>query len=91
MTFALVEDTRARLWVLQKCPAGTCFWTLQQARKLPCGAPTRKAIREALQTARALTRPHTSGRPAEDRAAQKSGPAPFGTGPLLPCDTPDHS
>lgn len=91
MTFALVEDTRARLWVLQKCPAGAHLWTPQQARKLPGGAPTRRAIREVLQTVRALTRPSASGRPSEGRTAQKSRPAPSGTGLHLPSGTPDHS
>jgi hypothetical protein len=54
MTFALVEDIEADLWIVESCPAGTHFWTVAQAAELPQGARTRSALREAVREGRRL-------------------------------------
>ena len=52
MIVALVQDMEHRLWVVESCPAGTQFWTLEQAAELKLGTHTRKALQEAVQLGR---------------------------------------
>ena len=54
MTFALVEDIEGHVWFVESCPAGTQFWTLEQAEMLPQGVRTRQALQEALQAGQTL-------------------------------------
>ncbi len=49
LTYALVQDVQKRVWIVESCPAGTHFWTLEQAAQLPQGARTRRALQEALR------------------------------------------
>lgn len=56
LSFLLVEDTLKRLWIVETCPTGTCFWTVAQAAKLPRGERTRMALYEAVQIGRRLER-----------------------------------
>jgi hypothetical protein len=49
LTYALVQDVQKRVWIVESCPAGTHFWTLEQAALLPQGARTRRALQEVLR------------------------------------------
>lgn len=49
MLFALVEDLERNTWIVESCPAGTHFWTVDQASRLPRGARTGLALQEAVQ------------------------------------------
>ena len=64
MTFALVEDMERSVWVVQSCPAGTQFWTVEQAENLPQGRHTGHALKAAI----ALGKTHERSL-AERRAA----------------------
>ncbi len=48
MTFACVEDMEQNVWVVQSCPAGTQFWTVEQAENLPQGRQTGKILKTAI-------------------------------------------
>ncbi|HLK56854.1 MAG TPA: hypothetical protein VKU00_09830 [Chthonomonadaceae bacterium] len=52
MVIALIEDLEHRLWVVETCPAGTQFWTLEQAADLELGTHTRGALQEAVRLGR---------------------------------------
>ena len=52
MTFALVLDIEQKLWVVESCPAGTHFWTLDQAAELPKGPRTHRALHEIVTLGR---------------------------------------
>lgn len=54
MTFALVEDEERVLWVEESCPAGTHFWSLEQATVLPLGDRTRPVVAEAVLEGRRI-------------------------------------
>ena len=51
MVIALVEDMEHRLWIVESCPAGTQFWTPEQAAELKPGTHSRSAIHEAIRLA----------------------------------------
>ena len=53
MTFSLIEDVERRAWIMESCPVGTQFWTVDQAAELPQGARTGPALREIISAARA--------------------------------------
>src|SRR5690349_15201324 len=53
MTFSLIEDVERRVWIMESCPVGTHFWTVEQAAELPQGARTGAALREIVSAARA--------------------------------------
>ncbi len=48
MTFALVEDMEQSVWVVESCPAGTQFWTVEQAANLPQGRHTGHPLKAAV-------------------------------------------
>lgn len=56
MIYALVADLEQNLWVVESCPAGTRFWTLEQAADLPQGARTHRALLEILNLGRETLR-----------------------------------
>ena len=51
MSFTLVRDIESQIWIVESCPAGTRFWTPEQAAQLPQGRHTGTAIRAALRRA----------------------------------------
>lgn len=51
MTFSLVEDAERRIWIMEACPVGTHFWSVEQAAELPQGARTGSALREIISAA----------------------------------------
>ena len=53
MIYALVVDLEQNLWVVESCPAGTRFWTLEQASELSQGPRTHRALQEILNLGRA--------------------------------------
>jgi hypothetical protein len=71
MTFAVVEDMEQTVWVVQSCPAGTQFWTVEQFANLPQGRATRKAMKAALELSRKVEASLT-----ERKAAQAAKTAP---------------
>jgi hypothetical protein len=52
MTYAVVEDVESRVWVVESCPAGTHFWTVDQTLRLPQGAKTRRVLQEVIREGR---------------------------------------
>ena len=56
MVYALVNDPEQNLWVVESCPAGTRFWTLEQAADLSQGPRTHRALQEILNLGRAAQR-----------------------------------
>lgn len=56
MIYALVTDMEQNLWVVESCPAGTRFWTLEQASELSQGPRTHRALQEILNLGRAAQR-----------------------------------
>jgi hypothetical protein len=74
MTFALVEDVEGTPWIVESCPAGTHFWTLEQARHLAQGGKTRRALLAAVQAGleRQQTALPTQEPPAPMPAARRS-------------------
>lgn len=73
MTFALVEDIERCLWIVESCPAGTHFWTLDQAEKLALGSRTRDALQAALRAGRELEK--ANQREAAKRARMEAPPS----------------
>ncbi len=83
MTYALVEDIERKLWVVESCPAGTHFWTLEQAAELPQGPRTHRALSEILNLGRetmrlnqrAVVRVPTAAplRPVAEQSRERSG------------------
>ena len=75
MVYALVNDLEQNLWVVESCPAGTRFWTLEQAAELSQGPRTHRALQEILNLGRTVQR-----KKQEELLAQKSlravAPAP---------------
>ena len=67
MIYALVNDIEQNLWVVESCPAGTRFWTLEQAAELSQGPRTHRALQEILNLGRTLQR-----KKQEELLAQKS-------------------
>jgi hypothetical protein len=67
MIYALVTDMEQNLWVVESCPAGTRFWTLEQAADLSQGPRTHRALQEILNLGRTTQR-----RKQEEILAQKS-------------------
>lgn len=56
MIYALVADLEQNLWIVESCPAGTRFWTLEQAAELSHGPRTHRALQEILNLGRAAQR-----------------------------------
>ena len=56
LIYALVNDLEQNLWVVESCPAGTRFWTLEQASELSQGPRTHRALQEILNLGRATQR-----------------------------------
>jgi hypothetical protein len=67
MIYALVADMEQNLWVVESCPAGTRFWTLEQAADLSQGPRTHRALQEILNLGRTMQR-----RKQEEVMAKKS-------------------
>ena len=67
MIYALVNDIEQNLWVVESCPAGTHFWTLEQAAELSQGPRTHRALQEILNLGRTVQR-----KKQEELLAQKS-------------------
>ena len=67
MIYALVNDIEQNLWVVESCPAGTRFWTLEQAAELSQGPRTHRALQEILNLGRTVQR-----KKQEELLAQKS-------------------
>jgi hypothetical protein len=67
MIYALVADMEQNLWVVESCPAGTRFWTLEQAADLSQGPRTHRALQEILNLGRTIQR-----RKQEELTAKKS-------------------
>ena len=57
LTFALVRDIEGRIWIVESCPAGTRFWTPEQAAQLPQGRQTGSVIQAALRHAKSWDSP----------------------------------
>ncbi len=55
LTFALVRDIEGETWIVESCPAGTRFWTPEQAAMLPHGRQTGSVLRAALRQASTWT------------------------------------
>ena len=70
MIYALVNDIEQNLWVVESCPAGTRFWTLEQAVDLSQGPRTHRALQEILNLGRTVQRKRR-----EELLAQKSLPS----------------
>ncbi|GDX41090.1 hypothetical protein LBMAG21_13820 [Armatimonadota bacterium] len=49
MVYALAVDIERNVWIVESCPVGTHFWTVQEAKQLPQGNRTRVALREAIR------------------------------------------
>ncbi len=56
LIYALVTDIEQNLWVVESCPAGTHFWTLEQAADLSQGSRSHRALQEILNLGRATQR-----------------------------------
>lgn len=56
MTYALVLDIEQNIWIVESCPAGTQFWTVEQAAQLSHGSRTRAALQEAVRAGRLLAK-----------------------------------
>jgi hypothetical protein len=56
MVYALVADLEQNIWVVESCPAGTRFWTLEQAAELSHGPRTHRALQEILNLGRETQR-----------------------------------
>jgi hypothetical protein len=54
MVYSLVADVEQNVWIVESCPAGTHFWTVEQATQLPQGSRTRAALQEAVRLGRLL-------------------------------------
>ncbi|MCW3097743.1 MAG: hypothetical protein JWL77_3361 [Chthonomonadaceae bacterium] len=67
MIYALVADMEQNLWVVESCPAGTRFWTLEQAADLSQGPRTHRALQDILNLGRTMQH-----RKQEAVAAKKS-------------------
>ena len=52
MTFAVVRDIESNIWIVESCPAGTRFWTPEQAAQLAQGRVTGAALHAALRRAK---------------------------------------
>ena len=52
MMFAVVRDIESNIWIVESCPAGTRFWTPEQAAQLPQGRQTGAALQAALRRAK---------------------------------------
>ncbi|MBC7527504.1 MAG: hypothetical protein H7308_08125 [Chthonomonadaceae bacterium] len=73
MTYALVRDLEGTLWIVESCPVGTQFWTLEQAENLASGKRSRMALREAIVQGNLILREQSAkrlveGTPARDNA-----------------------
>ena len=55
MSFTLVRDIEGAVWIVESCPAGTRFWTPEQAAQLSQGRHTGTAIRTACRRAEEIT------------------------------------
>lgn len=53
MTYALVEDLSREVWIVESCPAGTHFWTLDQAQELASRSITGRVLQTAVRMGRA--------------------------------------
>jgi len=49
MVYALAVDVERNIWIVESCPVGTHFWTVQEAKELPQGCRTRAALQEAVR------------------------------------------
>jgi hypothetical protein len=54
MVYALVTDVERNVWIVESCPAGTYFWTVEQAAQLSHGVRTRAALHEAVREGQLL-------------------------------------
>lgn len=52
MIYALVEDLRGDVWIVESCPAGTHFWTLDQAQALASRTVTGRVLHNAIRMGR---------------------------------------
>ncbi len=52
MTYALVEDLSGEVWIVESCPAGTHFWTLDQAHALASRTVTGRVLETAVKMGR---------------------------------------
>ena len=75
MVIALVEDMEHRLWVVESCPVGTKFWTVEQAAQLELGTHTRTAFREAVELARQSKQVPTSASGSAVRSPKETTPS----------------
>ncbi len=48
LTVAVVEDMDGGLWIEEKCPVGTQYWTIEQAAELAVGTRSGRALDEAV-------------------------------------------
>lgn len=60
MTYALVLDVEQNIWIVESCPVGTQFWTVEQAAQLSQGSRTRAALQEAVRAGRLLQKETTT-------------------------------
>ncbi len=56
MVYALAVDIERNVWIVESCPVGTHFWTVQEAKQLPQGSRTRAALHEAIREGSLLER-----------------------------------
>lgn len=54
MIYSLVADVEQNVWIVESCPAGTHFWTVEQAAQLAQGSRTRATLQEAVRQGRLL-------------------------------------
>ncbi len=69
MTIALVVDADRGVGVLQVCPVGTHFWSIEQAERLASDTRTGIVMREAALQGKALQHGATETQPRTSRVA----------------------
>ena len=71
MVYALVTDVERNVWIVESCPAGTYFWTVQQAAQLSQGVRTRAALHEAVREGHLLEMENLKAQNYERMIAQE--------------------
>ncbi len=70
MIYSLVADVEQNVWIVETCPAGTHFWTVEQAAQLPQGSRTRATLQEAVRQGRLLEKETRVARAYGKKAAK---------------------
>ncbi len=78
MVFALVVDMERNIWIVESCPVGTHFWTVQEAKQLPQGNRTRTALKEAIHEGTLLQKETQTALEYVRRVAKEDAPKSSG-------------